>query len=67
MEESNHKTTKNKYDLIIGIFGTLFGAFRLYQHLQAEPVEWNYRILLAISFVGYGIFLLYRYFQNNKQ
>lgn len=66
MEETDNRTTKRKYDLIVGVFGILFGTFRLYQHLQAEPIEWNYRILLAISFIGYGIFMLYRYFRNKK-
>ncbi|MFD2564873.1 hypothetical protein [Aquimarina rubra] len=65
MEEENKMPRKN-WDFMIGIALVLFGSFRLYQRTQAGS-EWDYRIILTVSFIAYGGFLIFRHFQNNKR
>ncbi|GGX25585.1 hypothetical protein [Aquimarina muelleri] len=65
MEEEN-KSPRRKWDLIIGIALILFGGIRLYDRLQAEA-EWSFRSMITILFIGYGGYLIYRYFQNKPK
>ena len=65
MEEENKSPRKN-WDLMIGIALVLFGGIRLYNRLQAEA-EWSFRSMITILFIGYGGYLIYRYFQNTPK
>ncbi len=65
MEEENKSPRKN-WDLMIGIALVLFGGIRLYNRLQTEA-EWSFRSMLTILFIGYGGYLIYRYFQNTSK
>lgn len=65
MEEENKSPRKN-WDLMIGIALVLFGGIRLYNRLQTEA-EWSFRSMLTILFIGYGGYLIYRYFQNTPK
>ncbi|WP_103865188.1 MULTISPECIES: hypothetical protein [Aquimarina] len=61
--ENDNKPSRKKWDLMIGIALILLGSFRIYNRLQ-EQTEWDFRSMLTLLFIGYGGFLIYRYFQN---
>ncbi len=64
--ENENKTPRKKWDLMIGIALVLFGGLRLYNRLQTEE-EWGFRSMLTLLFIGYGGYLIYRYFQSASQ
>ncbi|GAA4279205.1 hypothetical protein [Aquimarina mytili] len=65
MEDEN-KPSRRTWDLMIGIALVIFGSLRLYNRLQAN-IEWDFRAIFTILFIGYGVFLIYRHFQNSKK
>ncbi len=56
----------NNWNLFTGLLLTFFGSFRVYQHFSEITTLGNFRLILSISFIGYGLFNLYQYFQNKK-
>jgi len=67
MSDKNDNTTSNiKRDMMIGIALVIFGGFRLYNRLQTEE-PWSFRAIFTFVFIGYGIYLIIRYFQHQKE
>jgi hypothetical protein len=64
--ENENKSPRRTWDLMIGIALILFGSLRLYNRLQAEA-EWGFRSIITVLFIGYGGYLIYRYFQNSSK
>jgi hypothetical protein len=63
--ENNNKSPRRTWDLMIGIALVLFGSLRLYNRLQTEA-EWNLRSIIIFLFIGYGGYLIYRYFKSSS-
>ncbi|GAA3520358.1 hypothetical protein GCM10022393_38240 [Aquimarina addita] len=61
--EDNKPASRKKWDLMIGIALIIFGSFRLYNRFQLGE-DWGFRSILTIVFIGYGGFLIYRYFTS---
>ncbi len=59
--ETPVKKPQNKWDLIFGIGFILFGAYRLYNRFVNDVDVSTGRIVLAVGFVGLGIFNIYKY------
>ncbi|WP_062054872.1 hypothetical protein [Aquimarina longa] len=64
--ENKNESPRKTWDLMIGIALILFGSLRLYNRIQTE-VEWDFRSIITIIFIGYGGYLIYRYFQNTPR
>lgn len=64
--KDNQPTSRKKWDLMIGIALVIFGSFRLYNRFQSE-VDWGFRSILTIAFIGYGGFLIYKYFTSSDK
>ncbi len=64
--ESNNKSPRRAWDLMIGVALIIFGGLRLYNRWQAEE-ELNFRSLFILLFILYGAYLVYRHFQNPKK
>ncbi len=65
MKDKN-ESSRRKWDLMIGITLIVFGGLRLFNHFRTNA-DWELRSYLTILFIGYGIFLVYRYFQNKPE
>jgi len=59
-----NQPSRKSWDLMIGITLVLLGSFRLYNRLQVES-EISFRSLFTLSFIIFGCYLMFRYFQNN--
>lgn len=66
MENENKSPRKASWDLMIGIALVLFGSLRLYNRLQVES-EWGVRSIFTLLAIGFGGYLIYRYFQNKSK
>jgi len=64
--ENKDTTPRKNWDLMIGIALVIFGGFRLYQYYQSQT-DWNYRTIFTLLFIGYGGFLIFKYFRNTKK
>ncbi len=65
-EELNNGDTglqRNKWNLILGILFLGYGSFRLYQKLQMGETD-AFGILLAVGFIGFGIYDLWKYYKG---
>ena len=54
---------RNKWYLILGIIFLVYGTYRLYTHLTAEVTD-NFGSILAVGFIVFGIYDLFRYFRK---
>lgn len=54
---------RNKWYLILGILFLGYGSYRLYSHLTAVETD-NFGSVLAIGFIVFGIYDLFRYFKK---
>ncbi|PTX42306.1 hypothetical protein C8P64_2734 [Christiangramia gaetbulicola] len=54
---------RNKWNLILGILFLGYGSFRLYQKLQMGETD-AFGILLAVGFIGFGIYDLWKYYKG---
>jgi uncharacterized membrane protein HdeD (DUF308 family) len=54
---------RNKWYLVLGILFLVYGSYRLYSHLTAEETD-NFGTILAIGFIVFGIYDLFRYFKK---
>ncbi|MCH4823496.1 hypothetical protein ML462_09980 [Gramella lutea] len=54
---------RNKWNLILGILFIGYGSFRLYQKLQLPDSD-NFGIFLAVGFILFGIYDLWKYFKG---
>jgi len=60
------KPQQNKWDLIIGVFLILMGAYRLY-NFYIKGLEYStVRIVLTYGLVGFGCYNLYKYFKAGQ-
>ncbi|MBQ0736544.1 hypothetical protein J9332_19670 [Aquimarina celericrescens] len=64
--ENEDKSPRKTWDLMIGIALILFGGLRLYNRWQTEA-NWSLQSILTILFIGYGAFLVFRYFKNSSK
>lgn len=63
MEEN--KSKRKTWDLMIGITLVILGSLRLYNRLQNEA-SWTFRSIFTLACIGYGGYLIYRYFTNKN-
>ena len=54
---------RNIWNLVLGLVFLLYGSFRLYQKSQAVETD-NFGIILAIGFIAFGIYDLYKYYKG---
>ncbi|MDY8135346.1 hypothetical protein [Aquimarina sp. 2201CG5-10] len=64
-EEEENKNPRRTWDLMIGIALVLFGSLRLYTRIQTET-GWGINKIITVSFILYGVFLIYRHFQSSS-
>ncbi|WP_025739454.1 hypothetical protein [Aquimarina pacifica] len=65
MPEENDSQRKS-WDLMIGITLVVFGGLRLYNQFKTN-IDWDFRAMFTLLFIGYGGYLVYRHFQNSKK
>lgn len=53
--------SRNIWNLVLGIVFLGYGSFRLYQKMQASESD-TFGIVLAVAFIIFGIYDLYKYF-----
>ncbi|MDX1542677.1 MAG: hypothetical protein R3214_01940 [Christiangramia sp.] len=58
-EEQSSK--KNIWNLVLGLIFLGYGSFRLYQKMEASDSD-TFGMILAIAFIFFGIYDLYKYF-----
>lgn len=54
---------RNIWNLVLGIAFLGYGSFRLYQKLQMSESD-NFGIILAIGFILFGFYDLYKYYKG---
>lgn len=64
-EIENERPPRNTWNLILGIVFLCYGAARLYQRLKNSEDD-TFGIILAIGFIIFGIYDLYKYFSRKK-
>lgn len=62
-EEEEQKPQRNIWNLVLGIVFLGYGSFRLYQKLQSQESD-TFGIVLAVGFIIFGIYDLYKYFKG---
>lgn len=62
-EIPEEKPKRNIWNLVLGIIFIGYGSFRLYQKSMAEDPD-NFGIILAVGFIIFGIYDLYKYFKG---
>lgn len=61
--EEEQKPQRNIWNLVLGIVFLGYGCFRLYQKLQLQESD-TFGIVLAVGFIIFGIYDLYKYFKG---
>ena len=64
--EENKKPTRKYYDLMIGTILILLGSFRLYNRIKQNS-EIDFRVILTVLFIIYGVYLIFKYLKNNNK
>ncbi|APG60033.1 hypothetical protein [Christiangramia salexigens] len=54
---------RNIWNLVLGIAFLGYGSFRLYQKSNSTETD-NFGIILAIGFILFGIYDLYKYYKG---
>ena len=62
-EIPEEKPKRNIWNLVLGIIFIGYGSFRLYQKSMVEDPD-NFGIILAVGFIIFGIYDLYKYFKG---
>ncbi|WP_300438672.1 hypothetical protein [Christiangramia sp.] len=63
INEEEPQPQKNIWNLVLGIVFLGYGSFRLYQKSQLDEAD-TFGIILAIGFIIFGIYDLYKYFKG---
>lgn len=64
-EITHERPPRNRWNLILGIIFLGYGSFRLYQRLKDSQDD-TFGIILAIGFILFGIYDLYKYFGRKR-
>lgn len=62
-ETEEQRPTRNIWNLILGIVFLGYGSFRLYQKMNTSDSD-TFGIVLAVAFILFGIYDLYKYFKG---
>ncbi|MFV8224660.1 hypothetical protein [Christiangramia aquimixticola] len=62
-EEVNESPQRNIWHLVLGILFLFYGSFRLYTLLNSVQTD-NLGIALAIGFILFGFYDLYKYYKG---
>jgi hypothetical protein len=62
-EKNSPKNNKNIFNLLLGFLFIGVGGYRLYSHYFTETVYSNFRLVLSILLIGFGINSFYKYFK----
>lgn len=65
-EIEHERPPRNTWNLILGIVFLGYGSARLYQRLKNSEDD-TFGIILAIGFIIFGIYDLYKYFFSRKK
>ena len=57
------KNNKNIFNLLLGFLFIGVGGFRLYTHYFTEVSYTNFRLILSVLLIGFGVNSFYRYFK----
>lgn len=60
----NDRPKRNIWNLVLGILFLGYGSFRLYQKTATEAASDTFGIVLAIAFILFGIYDLYKYYKG---
>jgi len=63
IDTENQPPKKNIWNLVLGIIFLGYGSFRLYQKTQLQESD-TFGIILAVGFIIFGIYDLYKYFKG---
>ncbi len=57
---------RKSWDLMIGISLIIFYSFKLYNQIKSDA-EWGFSLLFAVIFLIFGVYLIFRHFQNSDK
>lgn len=60
----NESPKRNIWNLVLGILFLGYGSFRLYQKTATEEASDTFGIVLAVGFILFGIYDLYKYYKG---
>lgn len=63
-DSEKEQTKRNIWNLVLGILFLGYGSFRLYQKTATEAASDTFGIVLAIAFILFGIYDLYKYYKG---